>query len=227
MKMADEYTPGDYEKSIKNNSPLPILKNFRWERYFTRPLASLIVKAVFRTSITPNQLTYFSFVLGLGAAAAFCGGTPLFFIIGGILTQLGSIIDCADGQLARAKKLQSRYGTYLDLFLDRISDTITILGMNWGYYLYSGEKALFILGLVTSGLYNLQVVLYYMVKQYYGKDDLGDRAEARGFAVFLVLITSVFNRLNLMILAIFVMTILNIGYRMVIFLGKARQQPPS
>lgn len=223
--MTEDYTPGHYDRSVKNNSPLPILNNFRWERYFTRPLASLIVKAVFRTSITPNQLTYFSFFLGLGAAAAFCGGTHFFFVIGGILTQLGSIIDCADGQLARAKNLQSRYGTYLDLFLDRISDTVVFLGMNLGFYLYSGEKALFILGFITLGLYNLQVILYYMVKQYSGKDNLGDRAEARGFSVFLVLVTSVFNRLNLMILAVFVMTILNIGYRMFIFLWKARRPP--
>ena len=124
-----EFTPEHHLKSIKDNSPIPILKHFRWERYFTRPAASLIVKAVFRTSITPNQLTYVSFFIGIAATAAYCMGTPLFFIFGGILVQLGSIFDCADGQLARAKDMRTRFGTYLDLFLDRISDTMVVLGM--------------------------------------------------------------------------------------------------
>jgi len=223
--MSDKFTNNDYKKSIKNNSPLPILKYVRVERFFTRPLASLIVRAVYNTRITPNHLTYFSFVLGLLAAVAFLGGKHLFFIIGGVLAQFGSILDCADGQLARAKNMGSRYGTYLDLLLDRFSDSIVYLGIIFGYFRYAGSWTWLIIGLVSLGLYNLQVNLYYISKQYYGIDKLGDRAEARGFAIFVVFLLSLADGLALIYLAMSVMTILNVGYRLFIFLGKERKRP--
>lgn len=225
--MSNKFTNDDYRKSIKHNSPLPILKYVRVERYFTRPLAFLIVRAVYNTRVTPNDLTYFSFVLGLLAAAAFLGGSHLFFIIGGGLTQLTSIFDCADGQLARAKNMRTRYGTYLDLLLDRVTDSIIYLGMVFGYFRYTGSWKWLIIGLVSLGLYNLQVNLYYISNQYYGIDKLGDRAEARGFGVFVILILSLANRLELMFLAMSVMTILNIGYRLFIFFWKERKRPFS
>ena len=65
-----DVTPGDndrfdYRESLKKNKGLFLNKIVRVERYLNRPLASLIVRLVFKTSITPNGLTYFSFILGL------------------------------------------------------------------------------------------------------------------------------------------------------------------
>ncbi|MFC2167790.1 CDP-alcohol phosphatidyltransferase family protein [Acidobacteriota bacterium] len=223
--MNNKFTNDEYKKSIKNNSPLPILKYIRIERYFTRPMASLIVRAVYKTRITPNFLTIFSFVIGLLGAAAYFGGSHIFFIAGGILAQLSSIFDCADGQLARAKNIETRYGAYLDLLLDRFSDSIVYLGMIFGYFRYSGSWEWLIIGLTSLALYNLQTNLYYVSKQYFKMDKLGDRAEARGFAVFVILILSLVNRLEFVFMGILLMTVLNIGYRLFIFLWKERKQP--
>jgi len=220
--MADQFTKKHYNKSIKTNSPLPLLKYFRWERYFTRPLASLVVRAVFKTSITPNQLTYVSFFFGLAAAAAFLGGSHFYFILGGVLWQLSSVFDCADGQLARAKDIGSRYGAYLDLFLDRIAENFLGMGMAFGLYNHSQKQEILILALIFLMLYNLQVILYYIVRQYQGITKLGDRAEARGFTAFTILLASLLNRLDLMLVCFATMIILNIPYRMYIFLWKER-----
>jgi len=225
--MNAKYTKDNFKRSIKNNSPLPILKYFRVERYLTRPIDSLIVRAVYNTRITPNHLTYFSFALGLLASVAFLGGNHLFFIIGGVLAQISSIFDGADGKLARVKNMETRFGGYLDLLLDRFSDSIFILGVVFGYFRYTGSWAWLIIGLVSLGLYNLQINLYYISKQYYGMEKLGDRGEARGLAVVVILILSLANRLELIILGMSAMTILNIGYRLFIFLWKERRRPFS
>ena len=221
--MNENYTKDDFRRSIKNNSPLPILKYVRLERYLTRPIASLIVRAAFNTRVTPNHLSYFSFFLGMLAAVAYLGGSYPFFIIGGVLAQFSSIFDGADGQLARAKNMETRYGAYLDLLLDRFSDSIAYLGMVFGYFKYTGSLAWLIIGLVSLGLYNLQINLYYISRQYYAIDKLGDRAEARGFAVFVILVLSLANRLELIFLFMSIMTILNIGYRLFIFLWRERR----
>jgi len=223
--MNKKFTHEDHKKSIKSNSPLPILKYVQVERYFTRPLASLIVRAVYNTKVTPNSLTILSLLFALAAAAAYLGGKHLFFIAGGLMSQFASIFDCADGQLARAKNIGTRYGAYLDLLLDRFSDSIIYLGMIFGYFRYSGSKEWLIVGLTSLVLYNLQINLYYISKQYFKMDKLGDRAEARGFVCFVVLALSVVNRLEFIFLGVSIMTILNIGYRLFIFLWKERKQP--
>lgn len=217
----------DFKKSVKGNSPLPILKYIQVEMYFTRPLASLIVRAVYNTKVTPNSLTYIAFVFGLLAAAAYLGGNHLFFILGGVMGQVVSIFDCADGQLARVKNMGSRYGAYLDLFLDRFTESIAYLCIVIGYFRYSGSWEWLIIGLASLGLYNLQINLYYIFKQYHKMDKLGDRSEAHGFAVFLIFVLSLANRLEFIILGMSVMTILNIGYRMYTFLWKERRQPSN
>lgn len=225
--MNKKFTHADHKNSIKSNSPLPIIKYIQVERYFTRPLAFLIVRAVYNTKVTPNSLTYISFIFGLLAAAAYLGGNHLFFILGGVMGQVTSIFDCADGQLARVKNMGSRYGAHLDLFLDRLTESIAYLCIVIGYFRYSGSWEWLIIGLASLGLYNLQINLYYIFKQYHKMDKLGDRSEAHGFAVFVVFVLSIANRLEFIILGMSVMTILNIGYRMYTFLWKERRLPSN
>jgi phosphatidylglycerophosphate synthase len=220
--MTKKFTSEQYKKSIKTSSQKPILKYFRWERYFTRPVASLIVRAVFRTSVTPNQITYVSFIFGLGAAASFFGGSYLYFILGGALFQFHSIIDCADGQLARAKNLQSRYGAYLDIFLDRIIDIFILVGIVVGYYRYSQKHFYFILGLIAFLFYNLAVILYYILRQYQEFKKMGDQAEGRGFAVFVILFLSLLNRLEVFIILCAVLSVIYFFDLLYVFLWKER-----
>ncbi len=205
--MLSENTPSgkspdgfEFKKSLKEKDPYPFLKFLRVERYFTRPLASLIVRAVFRTSITPNQLTVLSCFLGIVGGVAFLGGSHLYFIMGAALFLLSSIVDCADGMLARTKDMCTKYGALLDLFCDRIADFFVFTGGAFGWFLYSGDRFFFILALVDTGLYFLQVTLYYLMRHYQGKTNIGQAAESRGLAIFVIFLLSCFNRLDVLIL---------------------------
>jgi phosphatidylglycerophosphate synthase/phosphoglycolate phosphatase-like HAD superfamily hydrolase len=70
--------------------------------------------------LSANQVSVLAFAVALGAAAAFLLGNPL---IGGLVVQLASVLDGCDGEIARLKQEQSRFGGFFDAVLDRYADT--------------------------------------------------------------------------------------------------------
>src|SRR5687767_10616973 len=75
-----------------------------------RPLAYAFVSAVYRTSITPNQVTFMAMAVGVLAASCWVYGSPAALVAGGVLLWLSAILDGADGILARAKRMSSPAG---------------------------------------------------------------------------------------------------------------------
>jgi len=92
-----------------------------------RPLGYIVARALLPTPVTADQVTVFSMVLGLGAAAAFVatalGGR--YAIPGGLLLIASAVFDCADGQLARMRRSSSRYGRMLDGMVDAVVQIAT------------------------------------------------------------------------------------------------------
>jgi phosphatidylglycerophosphate synthase len=84
-----------------------------------RPLAAVFVATIHRTRITPNQITLFSLFVAITGSAIFAL-FPTFN--GGLLAvlvlELAYLFDCADGMLARYKKLASPTGHLFDFFVD-------------------------------------------------------------------------------------------------------------
>ncbi len=91
-----------------------------------RPLAYAFCWAVFRTPVTPNQVTLFAILLGLAAAGCWVEGSPAAMVWGGALLWSSAIMDGADGILARAKNLQSAFGRALDGSADMIVGLATV-----------------------------------------------------------------------------------------------------
>ncbi|SVB11183.1 uncharacterized protein METZ01_LOCUS164037 [marine metagenome] len=83
-------------------------------RYFHNPIAASIVKVLKGTWVTPNQVTYVSIFMGLVSACIYSLDKPQAFFFAGILLELVLILDCVDGQLARAKECSTEWGRLLD-----------------------------------------------------------------------------------------------------------------
>jgi phosphatidylglycerophosphate synthase len=214
-----------FESSLKKVQSYPFVhKYLPFERYLIRPPAFLVVRAVHKTSVTPNGLTFASFFIGLAAGLAYLAGRPVWFAVGGILVMLSSIFDCADGQLARVKNMSSRYGAHLDLFLDRVTDFVVISAMAFGYYRYSHRTFVLVLGLVTCAGYFLEVTLYYLINVYQGITKTGEAAEARGVAITAIFLTSLAGRLDGMLYGLCVYAFSNVGIKIVRFLRLGRAQ---
>ncbi len=97
-------------------------------RYINRRISSKITLTIVKYNIplTPNTVSFISFILGLMASALYFINNP---ILAGIMVQVSSIIDGVDGELARIRKMESRFGGFLDAILDRIVDIAIILGL--------------------------------------------------------------------------------------------------
>lgn len=118
----------EYKSSLKKIEVEEI-----FDLYFYRPLAFLLVKGVYHTSITPNQLTVISMIFGVIGGFFYSVGTHHAFIIGAILILLYNVFDCSDGQLARLKKNGTAVGRILDGIADYVVSVAVYFGIAFGY----------------------------------------------------------------------------------------------
>ncbi len=176
-------------------------------KVFNRPAASLIVRALYKTRVTPNQVTIASFLIGLGGAGCFALATRGAFIVGGVLAELSSIVDCADGMLARARGTSSDFGGYLDLLLDRINEYFLIAGAVLGQYRFSGREIDLVLGFFALGLYFLQTTQFYLAKNLIRDERRGESAENRGWLMFLIALFAIINRVDIGIVVLLVISL--------------------
>lgn len=84
---------------------------------------------------TPNQVTVFTFLLGmLSVVVAFFSPA-----LGGILLQISSTLDGLDGEIARAQMRTTKFGAWLDSVLDRYIDFAFLSALafyikpSWGF----------------------------------------------------------------------------------------------
>lgn len=103
--------------------------------YLNRPLSVRISRKLVNYSITPNQISFFTFLTSVVASVFFMFAGYPALLAGGILAQFASIIDGCDGEIARLKHLTDSYGGWLDSVLDRYADAFLLFGLTWHTYL--------------------------------------------------------------------------------------------
>ena len=118
-------------------------------RILNRPISLGISKVLLQTGITPNQISILSFIIGLAGASMFFFGEYFYLILGGILVHIHSVVDGCDGEIARLKLRSTKYGGWLDSFLDRYVDALIILGLTYGYWTITGDSMIWIIGFVA------------------------------------------------------------------------------
>ena len=128
-------------------------------RYIQDPIAKQIVHLLKNTWITPNQVTYFSVLLGFASGYAFSFASPASLILGGFLLEATLVLDCVDGQLARAKGTASEWGRLIDGIAGYFAYLAVILGLIIGFPQY-GQVLKIIAGLVI-----LRAISYDYCKQ--------------------------------------------------------------
>jgi len=105
---------------------------------------------VAHTRLAPNQITLVSFLVGLGAAAAFAATDPLVVVAGLLAYHLHVLLDYVDGEVARCRNATSVRGAYLDLVADRITFPLLLFCAGLGVYRQLGAPAYLIVGFVAS-----------------------------------------------------------------------------
>jgi phosphatidylglycerophosphate synthase len=119
-------------------------------RHFDRKISGAISRVLIQTPITPNQITIGVTIIGLGAGWLFAQAGDGAKIAGGFVFLLTSILDGCDGEVARAKKLISKLGGWLDLWGDNVVHVAVFYGMGLGLFRDTGKEVFVTLGLVAS-----------------------------------------------------------------------------
>jgi phosphatidylglycerophosphate synthase len=127
------FTLDDVKKTYKR-------RDAWWTVLLVDPVASrLTLPIANRTSITPNQISFVSFLVGLGSAAAFAQGDHPMLALGALLYHVSFVLDCIDGKIARLKGTGSAFGMWLDFSFDRYKFWICAAALAYGQYQRTGE----------------------------------------------------------------------------------------
>lgn len=146
-----KYSEKDFER-VYNSA---IQKEGFFSVFIYRKISIKITKFISRFDISPNQITIFSFILVLIAAAFFAVGKYYYNIAGIILFNIHMILDLCDGEAALLKNKKTVLGAWLDSTLDRTRDLILYFSLVYGSYVLKADASiwpLFLLMLATSNL---------------------------------------------------------------------------
>jgi CDP-L-myo-inositol myo-inositolphosphotransferase len=113
-------------RSKQNDGPI--------SRYLNRPVSIRISRYLANFPVTPNQISFMSFMLSILAAGLFLVGGYPGLLAGGIFAQFASVLDGCDGEIARLKFQESAYGGWFDAVLDRYGDALMLFGLTWHAY---------------------------------------------------------------------------------------------
>ena len=129
--------------TLKKTSDGPV------SRYFNRPISTRISKYLVKTNITPNLISFSSFILCcIGAFFFFLGGY-INLVIGAILAQVSSVIDGCDGEIARLKFQATEFGGWFDAVLDRYADAFLLFGLTYYVYFQNGSFVVLFIGFLS------------------------------------------------------------------------------
>ena len=103
-------------------------------RFLNRPISRRITRFLLKFPIHPNAWTISIFALPLIACVFLLRGNYISIVIGAAIFQAFSILDGCDGEIARARNLESKSGERLDYFCDFIGSLLYVLALGLGLH---------------------------------------------------------------------------------------------
>ncbi len=103
-------------------------------RFLNRPISSRITGLVVKFPIHPSAFTASIFVLPIAAGVFLLRGDYLSILIGAAIFQVFSILDGCDGEIARARNLESKFGERLDNVCDFLGSLVYVVALGTGLH---------------------------------------------------------------------------------------------
>jgi CDP-L-myo-inositol myo-inositolphosphotransferase len=116
--------------SLRKQSDGPIM------RFVNRPISTRITRYLYKSSLTPNQISLISILFVIFGACFFLLGGYINLVIGAFLAQTSSVIDGIDGEIARLKLQETKFGAWFDAVLNRFSDAFLLFSLTIYVYLH-------------------------------------------------------------------------------------------
>jgi len=111
-------------------------------------ILGLIVKVLSRLQINPNILTFTGVVISFWGAWNFGFG---MMRRGALIIILAGLFDMLDGEVARVRRAETRFGAFYDSVIDRYSDIILLQGLAVWYARQQMLGYVVLVGIVLMG----------------------------------------------------------------------------
>ena len=109
------------------------------DRLVTRFISRQLNRLFLKTSLTPNEITFLSLLIGLGSAWCFYQGTFFSGITGALLLLLSAWVDCTDGEIARLKFMETPWGARFDICCDNLVHFFVFFSIGMGLFFATGN----------------------------------------------------------------------------------------
>jgi phosphatidylglycerophosphate synthase len=106
-----------------------------------------VVRMLYPTPVTPNQITFLSLVFGLLSAGFYVSGRPNALVWGAVFLYGKVFLDNVDGNLARVRGTSSRLGRFLDSLADFLVTVLVYIGISFYLVQTTGDAKFWFLGL--------------------------------------------------------------------------------
>ena len=177
------------------------------DRWVTRHVSRHFTRVLIVTPITPNQVTWLHMFVGLGAAWYFYQGQYTAGLVGGALLLISAWLDSTDGEIARLRFQESRFGGMFDIVADNIVHFAVFFAIGMGQAQATGQVMYQYLGglAVLGSLICFLLMQSAIFKKRTGADAkalddaaLADQIANRDFIYFLF-VMAVIDQLNIFI----------------------------
>jgi phosphatidylglycerophosphate synthase len=162
-------------------------------RWVDRRLSWRISLRLARTAITPNQVTLANTVFGMTSAWLF--SIPAYWprLVAALMFLVSVTFDGVDGELARLKMTESRFGARLDVMTDNLVHVALFAGIMTGCYRASGSRAyLYLLAILLIGFGLCAITTWRATRVVGGRAEQFvaqvERVSGRDFAYLLVVL---------------------------------------
>ena len=109
-------------------------------RHLDRKISQFFSRRLVRTKMTPNQVTLTGMSIGLLGALLLSSPGHWQRVLGSLLFVFCIIVDGVDGEVARLKVMDSRFGRYLDITTDNLVHIAVFVGIAVGLYRETGSS---------------------------------------------------------------------------------------
>lgn len=120
-----------------------------YSTFVLRPLSQPLTTWSIRHGASPNTITILSMLLAIAAAALFALGQWPAYVAGALLLQVSLVVDCVDGDVARATGRTSPLGAWLDASTDRVKEALAYGGLAIGAAVNGHDAWLIAIGLLA------------------------------------------------------------------------------
>ena len=100
-----------------------------YSTFVLRRIAAHITPWAVRRGIPANAVTVLSALIGVAGGVSFAFGSYPALVLGALLLQVSIVLDCVDGEIARATRTRSPFGAWLDAATDRVKEYAALAGL--------------------------------------------------------------------------------------------------